>query len=182
MSRLYDDDEAVGARLIGLYDLQRQDEPDEAGYTIVIYDKWEGDVDPDDPSASVERRVAYFQDNAPEVGFDIVAAVQSGYGNYWRYNGLPNAIMDHELESVQKADREAQQFRQQSESVNRSPKDIGDDYYSRNELSEAEAYEKFWAAVEALRDDPEDEGANNAIKAFREERHDAVYRKGKSGY
>jgi hypothetical protein len=90
--------------------------------------------------------------------------------------------MDHELLSVQEADREAENFREQSESVNQDPSTIEDTYYGRNVKSDAEAYERFWQNVEKLSINPEDEEANDAIRAFREQRHEAVYRKGKSGY
>jgi hypothetical protein len=173
----------IGATLVGQYDLQRQDDPTEAGYTIILYDWWEGDVDPDDPAATVERRVAYFlQETAPALGFDIVEAVRNGNEDYWSYKGLKGAILDHSLLMVHEADREAENFREQSESVNQDPNAIEDGYYNRNLKSDAEAYEKFWKDVETLLTDPENQEANDSIRAFREQRHEAVYRKGKSGY
>jgi hypothetical protein len=181
--RRYGMPEVINGNLVGQYELQRQDVPDEPSYTAVIYDVWEGEIDPEDPAAAVDRRVAYFtQENAPAVGFDLVDAIKNGEDRYGSYKGLRGSFMDHELLSVQEADREAENFREQSESVNQDPSTIEDTYYGRNVKSDAEAYERFWQNVEKLSINPEDEEANDAIRAFREQRHEAVYRKGKSGY
>jgi len=142
----------------------------ELDYVSYILDVWAGEKT--DPATTITRYIGVWKgaDLEKEDGeaFDPDFG-ESGYVSRYGINSRevkPKPLHWDVLEEVQKADREAEQHRSESESLERPLDDSHYDYSGRRAASK-EQHEAFWAAIERVSENDDDEEAWETINKYR---------------
>jgi len=125
--------------------------------TMIIYDCWAGNLDREDIRTEVERRTAWFA--LGEAPADLQAAADDSSEHYY-YKGIPGAINDAEIITIQESDGEAEDMASDEERLRR----IGT-WQTREET--VPAYELFLQAIERIAHDESDKEAWETIDNHR---------------
>jgi hypothetical protein len=146
---------------LSLEEVSRTDIPG-TKYTIIVYDAWEPNVPKDDPSTSLERRMAIFvTGKEPADGMSLKIP-----RDHWRFDGLEGAIADEVVEILREADREAQRLLQEEQQMLSQGRRFN--YTTSSYEDTASEYENFLQAIERVADDDQDDDAWTTIEQWRE--------------
>jgi hypothetical protein len=132
---------------------------DTGEWTIVVYQVGTGE--PDDPAATIEERCAIYPvGTAPDSLLEDI----SERSRDWNYFEPEHAIQDVLVVRRIEADREANEHIRDEDTIRRRAKNNAERAGEEDVRSE---YDLFWEAVDLVAEDPDNEGAWQAIDLWR---------------
>lgn len=137
-----------------------------SGLIVIVYEIWDGPTR-DDPASTVQLRAAFYDD--PDVIPDVANAVElqlgkRQYSSWWE--GLPEAIEDTLLKLAREEDAASKKAYEQHGKLMRDPATLTG-YHQMRDKREAEDYQEFLAAIEAVAVDENDDASWKVIDKWR---------------